>query len=57
MEHFSFEVFNFDRAAKERILFSTSVDVPAGEQVQVQDITRVLRFLFPQATGVRVYIM
>lgn len=57
MEHFTFEVFNFDRAAKERMLFSTSVDVPAGEQVPVQDISRVLRFLFPQAAGVRVNIM
>lgn len=53
----NFDVFCFDRAAKERLLYSVSVEHADNAQVDVLEVVRVLRFLYPRAAGVRVTIM
>ena len=54
---YNFEVFRFNRAAKEETQFATSTDIDDSESVDLREVARVLRLLFPHSAGVRITIL
>ena len=57
MTNVNFEVFKFDRQAKEVLLYHNSVLINSADELDIVGICRVLRLLYPAAAGVRVTIM
>lgn len=57
MTQVNFEVFKFDRQAKEMLLYHNSVEIHSDTELDIMEICRVLRLLYPNAAGVRVTIM
>lgn len=53
----NFEVFKFDRQAKELLLYHNSVEFQTTDELDIVEICRVLRLLYPDAAGVRVTIL
>lgn len=53
----NFDVFKFNRQAKEVLLLSISGDYPDDADVDFKEIARVLRFLYPDSVGVRITIL
>ena len=53
----NFTVFKYERAAKEVLLLSVNTEYVAGTQVDLTEVSRVLKFLYPTAAGVRITLM
>lgn len=53
----NFDVFKFNRQAKEVLILSISGDYPNDADVDFKEIARVLRFLYPDSAGVRITIL
>lgn len=53
----TFDVFKFDRQAKERLLHSISGEYSDDADVDLLEVTKVLRFLYPNSAGVRITIL
>lgn len=53
----NFDVFKFDRQAKERLLLSISGEYSDDTDVDLIQVARTLRFLYPQSAGVRITIL
>ena len=52
-----FTVIKFDRAAKEVVIFTSTVEELMPDAPSIQDVSATLMYLFPQAAGVRVTLM
>lgn len=48
------EVFEFNLEVIRKVLFLVEVEIEEGQQIDVQSIVRVLRFLFPKSVGVTI---
>lgn len=53
----TFDVYKFDRHAKEVLMGSFSVECNPNDCPNILQVSQVLRFLYPQAFGVRVTIV
>lgn len=53
----TFDVFKFNREAKEVLITSISVQTSREDCKDITQVCDTLRFLYPQAVGVRVTIM
>lgn len=54
MSKLKIEVFEFNREAIRKVLFLVEVENEEGQQIDVQSIVRVLRYLFPKSVGVTI---
>lgn len=52
-----FTVFKFDRAAKEVVLFTSTVEELTADAPSIVDVSAALMYLFPQAAGIHVTLM
>lgn len=53
----TFDVYKFDRHAKEVLMGSFSVECNPNDCQNILQVSQILKFLYPQAFGVRVTIV
>lgn len=53
----TFEVYKFDRYAQEVLLTTISVECDPNDCQNILQVSQTLKFLYPQAFGVRVTIV
>lgn len=57
MVSLTFDVYKFDRHAKEVLITTISVECNPNDCQNILQVSQTLKFLYPQAFGVRVTII